>query len=123
MYDSWRTDQCGIEGASCGSGIAPLFYIFFNMIVSNVMLNLFILVIIQQFSKYYLEDDNPLTRFEDDFIDFKVAWQQSSTDAYQSVKIKVKHIPKMFRKLSPRMKGLLGVTDTSSENEINKIIL
>lgn len=74
MYDSWRTDDCDIEGASCGSSIAPLFYIFFNMIVSNVMLNLFILVIIQQFSKYYLEDDNPLTRFEDDFNDFKVAW-------------------------------------------------
>ena len=31
------------------------------------MLNLFVLVIIQQFEKYYIEEDNPRQRFEEDF--------------------------------------------------------
>jgi len=64
MYDCGRNNS-----------LAPVFFLSFIMIVSNIMLNLFILVIIQQFSKYYLEADNPLSRFEEDFEDFKNAWE------------------------------------------------
>ena len=47
MYDCWRLpeDNC-ISGETCGSGIAPIFFLTFIMIVSNIMLQLFILVII-----------------------------------------------------------------------------
>lgn len=48
MYDCMRLPEDGcIPGKTCGSPIAPVFFLSFNMIVSNVMLNLFILVIIQ----------------------------------------------------------------------------
>ena len=33
------------------------------MLVTHIMLNLFILVIIEQFDKYYLDDENPLKTF------------------------------------------------------------
>ncbi len=36
------------------------FYIIFVILVQNVMLNLFILVIVQQFETYYVSDDNPI---------------------------------------------------------------
>lgn len=49
MYDTMDTSADCIPDRTCGSGIAPLFFLTFNMIVSNIMLNLFILVIIQQF--------------------------------------------------------------------------
>ena len=34
------------------------------MLVQNVMLNLFILVIITQFEKYYMSKDNPISKFK-----------------------------------------------------------
>lgn len=46
MYDTMRLPpECDPE-VNCGSGIAPVFFLTFIMVVSNVMLNLFILVII-----------------------------------------------------------------------------
>lgn len=46
-----------------GTSIAPLFFLSFILLVTHIMLNLFVLVIIQQFSKYYIEVGNPLARF------------------------------------------------------------
>ena len=54
LYDCWK-----------GNSIAPLYFIIFIMLVTHIMLNLFILVIIEQFEKYYLTADNPLTQFRD----------------------------------------------------------
>lgn len=46
MYDTMDTSPECIPDKTCGSDIAPIFFLSFIMIVSNVMLNLFILVII-----------------------------------------------------------------------------
>ena len=54
MYDCWR-----------GNAIAPLYFIVFILLVTHIMLNLFILVIIEQFEKYYLTKDSPLTKFRE----------------------------------------------------------
>lgn len=81
MFDCMDVPPNCIPGKTCGSSIAPVFFLSFIMIVSNVMLNLFILIIIQQFDKYYLQDDNPLERFETDFGDFVEAWK-APTDRY-----------------------------------------
>ena len=81
MYDTMDLPPNCTPGKTCGSSIAPVFFLSFIMIVTNIMLNLFILVIIQQFSKYYLEDENPLSRFEEDSEDFKEAWK-FFTDRY-----------------------------------------
>jgi len=49
MYDCLDTKPDCVEGATCGVGTAAIYYILFIMVISHVMLNLFILVIIQQF--------------------------------------------------------------------------
>ena len=79
MYDCMRLEPNCIPGKTCGTSLAPLFFITFILVVTHVMLNLFVLVIIQQFSKYYIEEDNPLARFEEDFEGFKKAWQTETT--------------------------------------------
>ena len=66
------------------------------------MLNLFVLVIIQQFTKYYIDADNPRVRFETDFEGFKEAWRHGS-GRYQAIKLKVKQVNLFFRKLPNRM--------------------
>lgn len=72
MYDCSRTERDGcIQGVTCGP--APLSYWYFILMVlfcTHVMLNLFILVIIQQFEKYYLQKDNKITQFKSDLPSF-----------------------------------------------------
>lgn len=49
MNDVSYTGEDCIEGINCGTELAPLFFIMFVMICSYVMLNLFVLIILQQF--------------------------------------------------------------------------
>ena len=77
--------------AKGGTPWAPFFFLSFILIVTHIMLNLFVLVIIQQFSKYYIEDDNPLARFEEDFEDFKDAWRHY-TERYQFTRLQMKNV-------------------------------
>jgi hypothetical protein len=47
MHDVMNTADDCIEGVNCGSNLAPLFFIMFVMVCSYVMLNLFVLIILQ----------------------------------------------------------------------------
>jgi hypothetical protein len=47
MYDCMKTPPDCVAGETCGWNAAPLYYISFIMVITHVMLNLFILVIIQ----------------------------------------------------------------------------
>ena len=120
MYDCMRTTDC-IPGKTCGSSIGAVFFLSFNVIVSNIMLNLFILVIIQQFDKYFLTSDSPLMRFEDDFADFKNSWKDL-TERYQCTKLKTNKLQDFIDKLPQHMKRKLGVEDAKSE-DFDRIIL
>jgi len=68
MFDCSRTKADGcIEGETCGSPPFSYWYFYVMVLVcSHVMLNLFILVIIQQFEKYYLPKENMITLFKND---------------------------------------------------------
>ena len=67
MYDCSRlaSDEC-IEGENCGSTWSFTYHMAMILICTHVMLNLFILVIIQQFEKYYLPTDNMISLFKSD---------------------------------------------------------
>lgn len=67
MYDCSHTAPDCIEGETCGSVFAPAYFIAFILLVTYVMLNLFILVIIQQFQKLYLDDNSALHLFNKDY--------------------------------------------------------
>lgn len=60
MYDTMNTSSDCIPGKNCGLSYAPVFFIVFVMVQSYVMLNLFVLIILQQFELYYLPNDNVL---------------------------------------------------------------
>ena len=60
MYDCSRTLPDCEPGVTCGSDLAPAYFIAVILLVTYVMLNLFILVIVQQFEKLYLDTDGPL---------------------------------------------------------------
>lgn len=51
------------------------------------MLNLFVLVIIQQFDTYYLDADNVILRFKENLELFKLTWTHFTKD-HNCLKIK-----------------------------------
>lgn len=74
MYDCLDTAPDCTPMETCGSSLAPLFYIMFILIITHVMLNLFILVIIQQFEMFYVNEDNPIKVFSEHFDQFHALW-------------------------------------------------
>jgi type IV secretory pathway VirB2 component (pilin) len=71
MFDCMNTEDDCIPGSTCGTAWAPLFFLIFVVIQQYIMVNLFILIILQQFDLYYLPDDNVLDRFKADVSNFK----------------------------------------------------
>lgn len=77
MFDCSRDKAWGcIDNINCGSPFSYLFFMTLILVCSYVMLNLFILVIIQQFEKYYLPSDNMLAKFKNDQNSFMKIWKQ-----------------------------------------------
>ena len=70
----------------------------FVMVIQKIMLNLFILVIIQQFEQYYVSDDNPIQKFKKNLEIFQEVWIEM-TSKHAHVKIKEKSLNQFFRKL------------------------
>lgn len=55
---------------------ASAYFMVLILVCTHVMLNLFILVIIQQFEKYYLPKDNMITKFKEDLKEFMEVWKE-----------------------------------------------
>lgn len=55
-------------GQNCGSHYAYLFFMSMTLFIQYIMLNLFVLVILEQFEKYYLPKNNNITLFKKDTI-------------------------------------------------------
>jgi hypothetical protein len=66
------------------------------MIVQKIMLNLFILVIIQQFEQYYVSEDNPIQKFKQNLVLFEKVWIEF-TEKQNNVKIKEKLLTKFLQ--------------------------
>lgn len=94
------------------------------MIVTFVLLNLFILVILQQFDKYYLPDDNVLQRFKDDLEIFKSNWAHFAKD-FNGIKIKDHWLVDFFYSMAPPLgfKNMKSVTRKDVVIEILKMDL
>ena len=119
MYDCVDTPPNCIPGQTCGSSLAPAYYIIFVLFVSNVMLNLFILVIIQQFELYYVSEDNPIIKFKKNLDLFMETWVEFTAKRYRCVKIREKSLNDFFKKLPPP----IGLPDDTSDAELKKVML
>lgn len=115
-----NTDSDCIPGETCGSNIAPLYFLSFIVICTFVMLNLFILVIIQQFDQYYLAEDNVLSKFEKDLMVFKNSWTVFAAPNH-CIKIKDNKLVPFFKDLE-RPLGM-SAEDVKSNNDIHKNIV
>ena len=91
----------------------------FITICSYVMLNLFILVILQQFDEYYLPKDNVIERFKNSLEDFKEVWKIFAA-RYNGMKIRDAQLVDFFRKLKKPL-GMARKTKTDIMKEVLKM--
>jgi len=118
MYDSWTWGVYCKEGVNCGSILAPVYFVSFVMIIQFVMINLFALVVIDQFEMYYMADDNPIEKFSRTYEVFVSHWMQM-TMKYRGIKMREKQLFDFFRKL----KLPLGLPEETTDNTIKKVVL
>ncbi len=75
MFDCARTNTDCAAGLGCGKLTAFVYFLSFKLIVTFIMLNLFILIVLQLFEKYFIETDNIVSKFKEDFELFQSTWQ------------------------------------------------
>lgn len=66
------------------------------------MLNLFVLVILEQFSKYYLPKENTISLFQNDLKAFMEVWKLFTQKKFKCKKIKEKELTSFFRELGKK---------------------
>lgn len=98
MFDCVDTPPDCVEGETCGTGFAAAFYIMFILVITHIMLNLFILVIIQQFETYYVNPDNPIKTFTENFDVFHECWVKV-TDKFHCIKMKERQLVDFFKEM------------------------
>ena len=95
MFDLSHTGDDCISGKTCGHPIAPVFFISYIVVVSFIMLNLFILVLIQQFERTFENPDNPIDNYSTNVEDFRTAWAKYSAE-FDGVKMHERHLLSLF---------------------------
>lgn len=115
MWDTMRVDEYCIVGATCGSSYNFIFFLAFVVIMQYIMINLFILIILQQFDLYYLPSDNVLDRFATDVKLFKTTWKSFAKD-FDGMKIRGLDITKFFKSLA----GDLGMSAVKNKKDVER---
>ena len=115
MWDTMRVDEYCIVGVTCGSSYNFVFFLGFVVIMQYIMINLFILIILQQFDLYYLPSDNVLDRFATDVKSFKKTWKDFAKD-FDGMKIRGLDIIKFFKSLA----GDLGMSAEKDKKAVER---
>ncbi len=115
MFDLMNIDENCIPGKNCGTTWASAFFIAFVLIQQYIMVDLFVLIILQQFDLYYLPDDNVLDRFKSDLMTFKYTWRKYSAD-FDGFKIRGLDIDKFMKDL----KGDLGMSGEKNQKAVER---
>jgi predicted permease len=83
-----------------GSPFAIYYFLTFILIQSFIMMNLFILIIIQYFENYNLKEDNPLDLFQEKLEQFRTHWGNPEYKT-NGEKLNQKYIIQFFSELPP----------------------
>ena len=99
--------------------MALVFWITFIVICEFIFLNLFILIILQQFEEYHLNPDNPINKFREELENsFIPVWKKYSA-RHDGVEVAENQLLPLFQSMPPP----LGYKDTShSKKRIAKEI-
>lgn len=134
MYDTLNIPPNCTPNVNCGTCkqfnlvIRPnyvdwsyLYFITFIIALQFIMLNMFILIILENFDEYYFKPDNPLKRFKDSLEAFSAVWV-SMTAKSDGIKIHKKNMITFFEKLEEPL-GMKGQSHHNIAKAIFKMNL
>lgn len=99
--DEWFHIMFDVYVGRYGGGItAAIFFLTFFTLCSYIMINVFILIIIQQFEEYQIEENNPIQTFKENLENFRKIWAEFSA-GNDSAFINQKNLIDFYRKLEP----------------------
>lgn len=91
MFDTYKSNP-----------YAPLYWIPFIVICNFIMMNLFILVILDEFEKYSQKGDSPHTVFKESIVEFRKNWS-ALTRASHGTKMPARVLIDFFKLLEPEI--------------------
>jgi len=101
MFDCARTTYDCAAGIGCGKWYAYAYFISFKIVVTYIMLNLFVLVVLQLFEKYFVDQGTPLANFKSDVDVFQESWLVAKP-IHHGLFIHTSKIFRFFKSLPPR---------------------
>ncbi len=117
MFDCARTSYTCAAGLGCGKYYAYAYFISFKIVVTFIMLNLFVLVVLQLFEKYFIESENIVSTFKEDFELFQEKWQMAHP-SHSGFFMNVDKLCKFFNSLPSRF-----YHEENDPNRLSKYIL
>ena len=117
MFEYARTTENCVAGLGCGDPEAYAYFITYKLVTTFVMINLFVLVVLQLFEKYFIETDNLVSKFKEDCEIFQFNWL-SLGPTYSGYMLSQAKLIRFFTRL-PDPLGMEGMTP----NEVTKQIL
>lgn len=75
MFDCARTTYGCAIGLGCGNPIAFVYFLSLKLVITFIMMNLFILIVLQLFEKFFISKENILSKFKEDFAVFQEVWK------------------------------------------------
>ncbi|KRX08852.1 hypothetical protein PPERSA_08956 [Pseudocohnilembus persalinus] len=97
MFDCSRTKNC-VKGKTCGTIFSIPYYLVFILVTQFIMLNLFIMIIVQFFEEYNLSEENSMNTFNEKIGVFRHYWSKYSKWS-KGEKIKQKQCASMLSEL------------------------
>lgn len=76
------------------------YFVSFYIITTEIMINLFILVLLNQFDEYSINSENPMHTFKENLEQFRKGWS-IYTVKHKGKKMHKKHILSFFKAMRP----------------------
>ncbi|TNV88166.1 hypothetical protein FGO68_gene13672 [Halteria grandinella] len=103
LTDTQNPMNCINTEVDCTSVFSVFYFVGFNLLCTYMMLNLFVLIALEQFDRYYLPRDNVMARFRRDLETFSNVWSElaDAPETQNYSKLKDTRIAEFMRKLKP----------------------
>ena len=109
MFECTRTSNDCTSGLGCGDIYGYIYFVTFKVIITFVMLNLFVLVVLELFDKYFIESDNLISSFKENFEKFQHQWYKMKP-SHRGWMISQDKLIKFYSNTEPPL-GYKGETD------------
>jgi len=101
--------------------VSYLYFIFLIFFCAVIMLNLFILVILQQYEEFNQKGDNPIERFSEMLEYFKKTWNQFSFDEDKGERLNMVNVTQFLFELEGDLS--LDIGDDKEKRKENEILI